>query len=189
MVSHIPISIQAPHTGTVFLLRNYVYGLKTAFRQDMAVGCELNLSRLGIGVVLLICGTLVYYHCIIRSYPFVSLVADVLIVLLCSLSILGLLFRYGNVSVPIDPLEWEVSQETANRVAACIANVVGAAESVLRVAAQGDDKKLFLKVAISLYFFSALGRATSGATAAYLALCLALLLLCRSKPSPTVRAS
>lgn len=153
------------------------------------MGRELNLGRLGMGIVLLICGTLVYYHCTIRTYPFVSLAADVLIVLLCSLSILGLLFRYCNVSVPIDPLEWEVSQDTANRVAACIANVVGATESVLRVAAQGDDKKLFLKVAISLYFFSVLGRATSGATAAYLALCLALLLFCMSKLTPAVRVN
>ena len=50
--------------------------------------------------------------------------------------------------MPIDPLEWEVSQDTANRVAACIANVFGAAESVLRIAAKGEDKKLFLKVCL-----------------------------------------
>lgn len=154
---------------------------------EMAVFGELNLSRLGIGLVLLICGTLVYYHCTIRSYPLVSLAADVLIVLLCSLSILGLLFRYCNVSVPIDPLEWEVSQETADRVAACIASAVGAAESVLRVAAKGQDKKLFLKVMVSLYVFSVLGRATSGATVAYLALCLTLVLFCMSKLAPTAR--
>lgn len=155
----------------------------------MAMGGELNLSRVGMGAVLLTCGTLVYYHCTIRTYPLVSLAADVLIVLLCSLSVLGLLFRYCNISVPIDPLEWEVSQDTANQVAACIANVVGAAESVLRVAAKGEDKKLFLKVAISLYFFSALGRATSGATVAYLALCFALLLFCMSKLAPAARVN
>ncbi|KAH7447687.1 hypothetical protein KP509_01G117000 [Ceratopteris richardii] len=107
---------------------------------------ELNLSRVGMGTVLLICGTLVYYHCAIRTYPLISLAADVLIVLLSSLCVLGLLFRFCNISVPVDPLEWEVSQETANRFAACIANVVGATESVLRVAAKGEDKKLFLKV-------------------------------------------
>ncbi|KAH7447686.1 hypothetical protein KP509_01G117000 [Ceratopteris richardii] len=129
---------------------------------------ELNLSRVGMGTVLLICGTLVYYHCAIRTYPLISLAADVLIVLLSSLCVLGLLFRFCNISVPVDPLEWEVSQETANRFAACIANVVGATESVLRVAAKGEDKKLFLKVAVSLYFLSALGRVTSGATIAYL---------------------
>eukprot|EP00250_Pteridium_aquilinum_P011716 c20258_g1_i1 orf=595-1062(+) len=155
----------------------------------MAMDRELNLSRLGMGFVLLTCGTLVYYHCTIRTYPLISLTADVLIVLLCSLSILGLLFRYCKISVPIDPLEWEVSQDTANQVAACIANVVGAAESVLRVAAKGEDKKLFLKVAISLYFFSALGRATSGATVAYLALCFALLLFCMSKLAPAGRVN
>lgn len=133
------------------------------------------------GVVLLTCGTLVYYHCTVRTYPLVTLAADVLIVLLCSLVILGLLFRHCNIPVPIDPLEWEVSQDTANQVAACIANVVGAAESVLRVAAKGEDKKLFLKVVFSLYFLSAVGRATSGATVAYLALCFALLLSCMSR--------
>ncbi|KAH7447685.1 hypothetical protein KP509_01G117000 [Ceratopteris richardii] len=142
---------------------------------------ELNLSRVGMGTVLLICGTLVYYHCAIRTYPLISLAADVLIVLLSSLCVLGLLFRFCNISVPVDPLEWEVSQETANRFAACIANVVGATESVLRVAAKGEDKKLFLKVAVSLYFLSALGRVTSGATIAYLALCSALILFCMSK--------
>ncbi|MCO5572062.1 hypothetical protein L7F22_025813 [Adiantum nelumboides] len=155
----------------------------------MAIGGELNLSRLGMGAVLLTCGTLVYYHCTVRTYPLISLAADVLIVLLCSLSVLGLLFRYCNISVPIDPLEWEVSQDTANRVAACIANVVGAAESVLRVAAKGEDKKLFLKVAISLYFFSALGRVTSGATVVYLALCFALLLFCTCKLAPSARVN
>ncbi|MCO5607105.1 hypothetical protein L7F22_061297 [Adiantum nelumboides] len=120
----------------------------------MAIGGELNLSRLGMGAVLLTCGTLVYYHCTVRTYPLISLAADVLIVLLCSLSVLGLLFRYCNISVPIDPLEWEVSQDTANRVAACIANVVGAAESVLRVAAKGEDKKLFLKVGWNFSVFN-----------------------------------
>lgn len=150
----------------------------------MVLGCELNSSRVGMGIILLTCGTLVYYHCVFRTYNLVTLAADVLIVLLCSLAVLGLLFRHCNVSVPIDPLEWEVSQETANRVAACIANVVGAAESVLRVAANGEDKKLFLKVVVTLYFLSALGRATSGATVAYAALWLALLLVCSSKLSP-----
>ncbi|KAI5073279.1 hypothetical protein GOP47_0011292 [Adiantum capillus-veneris] len=64
----------------------------------MAIGGELNLGRLGMGAVLLTCGTLVYYHCTVRTYPLISLAADVLIVLLCSLSVLGLLFRYCNIS-------------------------------------------------------------------------------------------
>ena len=48
--------------------------------------------------------------------------------------------------VPVDPLEWQISQETANRIFATLANTVGAAESVLRVAATGHDKRLFWRV-------------------------------------------
>lgn len=48
--------------------------------------------------------------------------------------------------VPVDPLEWQISQDTANGFAACMANTIGAAESVLRVAATGHDKRLFIKV-------------------------------------------
>lgn len=48
----------------------------------------------------------------------------------------------------MDPLEWQISQDTANSMFACLANTIGAAESVLRVAATGHDKRLFLKVFI-----------------------------------------
>lgn len=46
----------------------------------------------------------------------------------------------------MDPLEWQISQDTANSIVAWLANTVGAAESVLRVAATGHDKRLFFKV-------------------------------------------
>lgn len=52
--------------------------------------------------------------------------------------------------VPVDPLEWQISQEMANSIVASLANTIGAAESVLRVAATGHDKKLFFKVFIKL---------------------------------------
>lgn len=55
----------------------------------------------------------------------------------------------------MDPLEWQISQDTANSIIACWANTVGAAESVLRVAATGHDKRLFFKV-IALFFMSLL---------------------------------
>ncbi|KAG9141387.1 hypothetical protein Leryth_001841 [Lithospermum erythrorhizon] len=96
--------------------------------------------------MMLICGSLVYYHCAYRNSSLVSLISDVFIVLLCSLAILGLLFRQMNIQVPVDPLEWQISQDTASSMFACLANTVGAAESVLRVAATGQDKRLFLKV-------------------------------------------
>ncbi|KAL6972559.1 Reticulon-like protein B22 [Sarracenia purpurea var. burkii] len=126
----------------------------------------------GKALILMICGSLVYYHCAFRNSSIVSLVSDVFIVLLCSLAILGLLFRHINISVPVDPLEWQISQDTANSIFACLANTIGAAESVLRVAATGHDKRLFLKVVVSLYFLSVLGRSVSGVTVAYSGLCL-----------------
>ncbi|XP_077238558.1 reticulon family protein isoform X3 [Tasmannia lanceolata] len=130
--------------------------------------------EIGKAFVGLICGSLVYYHCAYRESSLVSLVSDVFIVLLCSLAILGMLFRQMNISVPVDPLEWQISQDTANGIVACMANTIGAAESVLRVAATGHDKRLFLKVALSLFLLSALGRLASGATVAYAAPNLAI---------------
>ncbi|GAB4841868.1 Reticulon-like protein B22 [Ancistrocladus abbreviatus] len=129
-------------------------------------------GEVGKGVILMICGTLVYYHCAFRNSSFVSLLSDVFLVILCSLAIIGLLFRQLNISVPVDPLEWQISQDTANNIVACLANTVGAAESVLRVAATGHDKRLFFKVVISLYMLSVLGRLVSGLTVAYAGLCL-----------------
>ncbi|CAO2840425.1 unnamed protein product [Amaranthus hypochondriacus] len=126
----------------------------------------------GKAIVMLISGTLIYYHCTFRNSTFLSLLSDVFLVILCSLAILGLLFRHFNISVPVDPLEWQISQDTANGVFACLANTVGAAESVLRVAAAGHDKKLFVRVVVSLYLLSVLGRLVSGVTVAYAGLCL-----------------
>ncbi|MCD9559324.1 hypothetical protein HAX54_017224 [Datura stramonium] len=64
-----------------------------------------------------------------------------------------------------------ISQDTANRVLACLANTIGAAESVLRVSAKGHDKRLFLKVVVTLYVLSVLGRVASSVTIAYAGLC------------------
>ncbi|KAF3522561.1 hypothetical protein F2Q69_00050029 [Brassica cretica] len=127
------------------------------------------MGEVGKAMGLLISGTLVYYHCAYRNATILSLFADVLIVLLCSLAILGLLFRQLNVSVPVDPLEWQISQDTASNIVARLANTVGAAEAVLRVV-------------ICLYFLSALGRLISGVTVAYAGLCMFCLsmLLCQN---------
>ncbi|CAI9114581.1 OLC1v1015335C1 [Oldenlandia corymbosa var. corymbosa] len=129
-------------------------------------------SDLGSGkpVIVMICGSLVYYHCAYRNSSLVSLVSDVFIVLLCSLAILGLLFRQMNIQVPVDPLEWQISQDAANSMFACLANTIGAAESVLRVAATGHDKRLFFKVVSILYLLSAFARIVSAATFAYVAI-------------------
>ncbi|XP_057968613.1 reticulon-like protein B22 isoform X2 [Malania oleifera] len=107
------------------------------------MGCRMELGK---PLIVMVCGSLVYYHCAYRNSSLLSLLSDVLIVLLCSLAILGLLFRQMNISVPVDPLEWQISQDTATSIVACLANTIGAAESVLRVAATGHDKRLFLKI-------------------------------------------
>ncbi|XP_076888293.1 reticulon-like protein B22 [Bidens hawaiensis] len=132
---------------------------------------ELRSSSVVIGkakpLIVMTCATLVYYHCAFRNSTLITLASDVIIVLICSLAILGLLFRQMNIQVLVDPLEWQISQDTANSLFACLANTVGATESVLRVAATGHDKRLFLKVVVTLYLLSALGRVVSGVTVAY----------------------
>jgi hypothetical protein len=55
-------------------------------------------SQVGKPLIVLISGTLVYYHCAYRKASLLSLLSDVLIVLICSLAILGLLFRQLNIS-------------------------------------------------------------------------------------------
>ncbi|KAJ7515879.1 hypothetical protein O6H91_22G032700 [Diphasiastrum complanatum] len=142
--------------------------------------------RPGMALLVLACGSLVYYHCTARNCSLVSLVCDVIIVFICSLAILGMLFRHLNVCVPVDPLEWQVSQDSATCLVACVANTMGATEGVLRVAASGSDYKLFFKVVFFLYLTSALGRALSGATVLYIALWFAFIvpfLVSKLKPN------
>ncbi|KAL5575801.1 hypothetical protein UlMin_017500 [Ulmus minor] len=103
------------------------------------------MQKIGKTIIVLVCGTLVYYHRAYRYASLVSLLFNDLIVLLCSLSIL----------------------DAANSIVAGLANSVGAAESVLRVATTGHDKRLFLKVVSFLYMLSALGRVVLGLTIAY----------------------
>lgn len=64
---------------------------KEAFEERMR-------NEIGKPLIVLVCGSLVYYHCAYRNSSLVSLLSDVLIVLLCSLAILGLLFRQLNIS-------------------------------------------------------------------------------------------
>nr|GMD88250.1 reticulon-like protein B22 [Ipomoea batatas] len=54
-------------------------------------------GRNGKPVIVMICGSLVYYHCAYQKSSFVSLISDVFIVLLYSLAILDLLFRQMNI--------------------------------------------------------------------------------------------
>ncbi|XP_039116720.1 uncharacterized protein LOC120252604 [Dioscorea cayenensis subsp. rotundata] len=82
-----------------------------------------------------------------------------------------------SMGVPVDPLEWQISQDTSNSIFAYLANTIGAAESVLRVAATGHDKRLFFKVIAILYLLASLGRLASGATIAYAGLCIFCLYL------------
>nr|KYP53861.1 Reticulon-like protein B22 [Cajanus cajan] len=145
-------------------------------------------SEAGKGAIVFVIGSLIYYHCGYRNSNLLSLFSDLFIVLLCSLAILGLLFRQINIQVPVDPLEWQISQESANAIVAWFANTVGAAESVFRVAATGHDKRLFLKVIFSLYVLSAIGRLALGVTVAYAGLCLYCLYMF-AESSPTISSA
>lgn len=89
--------------------------------------CGGGASVWGKTMIMMVSGSLVYYHCAYRESSLLSLFSDVFIVLLCSLAILGLLFRQMNIQVPVDPLEWQISQDSANTVFACLANTLGAA--------------------------------------------------------------
>lgn len=141
---------------------------------QMITGCDVVMwRRPAMAILVLACGSLVYYHCGFRNLNLLSLISDVLFVITWSLAVLGLIFRSFNLTiVPMDPVEWQISPETANCIAATLANVMGALESVLRVAASGSDKKLFLKVVGVLFLLSAIGRSLSGATVAYATLWL-----------------
>ncbi|GFP90859.1 reticulon-like protein b22 [Phtheirospermum japonicum] len=77
-----------------------------------------------------------------------------------------------NIAVPVDPLHRQISQDATTSLFACLANTLGAAKSILRVAATGHDKRLFLKVVSCLYMLSVIGRAVSGVTVALRGLCL-----------------
>lgn len=59
---------------------------------------QREMGEVGKAMGLLISGSLVYYHCAFRNASILSLFSDVIIVLLCSLAILGLLFRQLNIS-------------------------------------------------------------------------------------------
>ncbi|GFQ05601.1 reticulon-like protein b23 [Phtheirospermum japonicum] len=77
-----------------------------------------------------------------------------------------------NIVVPVNPLHCQISQDAATSLFACLANTLGATESVLRVASTGHDKHLFLKVVSCLYALFVTGSAVSGVTVAYIGLCL-----------------
>jgi hypothetical protein len=115
---------------------------------EMSAGCDVIMwRRPAMAVLVLACGTLIYYHCAVRNRNIVALISDVLFVISWSLALLGLIFRFLNLTIlPVDPSGWQVSVESANYVAAMLANTLGATEGVLRIAAVGSDFKLFLKV-------------------------------------------
>lgn len=71
-------------------------------RRRRAAAMECGPEK-GKAAVVLICGSLVCYHCAYRNSSLVSLISDVFIVLLCSLAILGMLFRQLNISYPLPP--------------------------------------------------------------------------------------
>eukprot|EP00897_Mesotaenium_endlicherianum_P000743 jgi/Mesen1/1066/ME000123S00238 len=114
---------------------------------DSSPVCDVLLWRRPVtAVMVLATGTLVYYHCTALNRSIVALVADVLLVLACAGGAIGVLSRHLDYPVPVEPLAYEMSEEAATCVVAWGANLVGATEGVLRVAASGSDYRLFAKV-------------------------------------------
>lgn len=133
--------------------------------------CDVLLWRKpATAILVLTAGTAAYFHCHVLNRSAVALAADSLLVLTCAGGILGFLSRHLNYRVPIDPLSFELSEESVFCTVSFFLNLVGAAEGVLRVAASGSDYRLFAKVVTFFYLISAVGRACSGTTAAYLGL-------------------
>jgi hypothetical protein len=57
-------------------------------------------------VLVLACGTLIYYHCAVRNRNFVALISDLLFVISWALAHLGLIFRFLNLTyvwLPVSP--------------------------------------------------------------------------------------
>ncbi|KAJ8768615.1 hypothetical protein K2173_023519 [Erythroxylum novogranatense] len=117
-------------------------------------------SEIGKPIIGLICGTLVYYHCAYRNSSLVSLFADVLIMLLCSLAILGLLFLQLNISYPTT------------------LNLIHSQQEIVRWYTNTNGKPtlfLFSNVSFYLYILSILGRVVSGVIVAYTEDCMFVL--------------
>ncbi|CAI5476465.1 unnamed protein product [Closterium sp. Yama58-4] len=107
----------------------------------------------------------VYLHCHAMDRPLLALTADVLLVLTTAAALLSLLSRALNLPPVLRVARpWRVSEAAAEAVVAAGANMVGAAEGVLRVAASGSDGRLFVKVLLFLYITAAIGRIASLAT-------------------------
>ncbi|GJP37934.1 hypothetical protein CLOM_g22383 [Closterium sp. NIES-68] len=119
-----------------------------------------------LGVVL---AGVVYVHCHAMHRPLLALAADVLLVLATASALLSLLSRALNLPPLLHPSRpWQVSEAAAEAAVAAGANVVGAAEGVLRVAASGSDVRLFVKVILFLYATAAVGRTVSLATVVFI---------------------
>ncbi|GBG89640.1 hypothetical protein CBR_g49429 [Chara braunii] len=111
------------------------------------------------------CGSLMYYHVVFRHRSMVSLIADVALVLACATVVLYHLSNLFSSSLKMDLAgKWELSEDSAYRITAFGANTIGAAEGVMRIAANGSDYKLFVKVMIALCSMSLIGRVVSGPT-------------------------
>ncbi|GAQ89860.1 hypothetical protein KFL_005700010 [Klebsormidium nitens] len=136
-------------------------------------------------VLMLASATLSYYHLVFRYPGIVSLVADVLLILTCAAGVVKVVAKQFDISLQDVP-PYEVSETTSVCIVASIVNTLGAAEGVLRGAANGQDWKLYGKVCVSLYIASIVGRAASGATVLFLGTWLLFLLppLFRLLPLP-----
>jgi hypothetical protein len=72
---------------------------KREIANEMSAGCDVIMwRRPAMAVLVLACGTLIYYHCAVRNRNIVALISDVLFVISWSLALLGLIFRFLNLT-------------------------------------------------------------------------------------------
>ncbi len=66
---------------------------------EMSAGCDVIMwRRPAMAVLVLACGTLIYYHCAVRNDNIVALISDLLFVISWALAFLGLIFRFLNLT-------------------------------------------------------------------------------------------
>jgi hypothetical protein len=138
-------------------------------------------------VLLLGIATAVYYHCQVLRRTLLSLTADTLLVLACSSGIMTCLTPHWKLTIPVDPLNLELSEETANYIVESVANLIGAVGGVMRATSSGSDYRLFIKIIFLCYLAAVVGKVVSGPTFLYIGVWLAFILpsiFCQILPDP-----
>ncbi|CAI5999973.1 unnamed protein product [Closterium sp. NIES-64] len=159
-----PMGVCASHGG-MCLTWGYVPRIAAGLHPTAMLYAVPARQQAHVWVVGGVLAGVVYLHCHAMHRPLLALTADVLLVLTTAAALLALLSRALNLPPLLHTARpWQVSEGAAEAVVAAGANVLGAAEGVLRVAASGSDVRLFVKVLLFLYVTAAVGRIASLAT-------------------------